>query len=168
LLAEGKWEEADNENRRLLCVVAGSEAVKRKWVYFSEVKSIPVADLQTMDNLWTAYSNGRYGYTVQRKLWMANKRQWGKLFQKIDWVTGENNAYRKWPEGFLWVPDAAKGHLPLTNALRGTQLFEAILLHEAFGGEPEKKKEESSGKDGKAKKKGGGGKLADFASRFKF
>jgi hypothetical protein len=28
--------------------------------------------------------------------------------------------------------DAVKGHLPLTNALRGTQLFEALLQHPAF------------------------------------
>jgi hypothetical protein len=25
-----------------------------------------------------------------------------------------------------------RGHLPLTNALRGTRLFEAIMEHEAF------------------------------------
>ena len=32
----------------------------------------------------------------------------------------------------MYTADAPKGHLPLTNALRGTRLFEAIMEHEAF------------------------------------
>lgn len=47
-------------------------------------------------------------------------------------VQGENNVYRKWPMEFTYGLDAPKGHLPLTNALRGTRLFEAILEHPAF------------------------------------
>ncbi len=39
---------------------------------------------------------------------------------------------RKWPAEFMYTKDAAKGHLPLTNCLRGTQLFAAILEHPAF------------------------------------
>jgi len=38
----------------------------------------------------------------------------------------------KWPGEFQYDAAAVKGHLPLTNALRGTQLFEAILEHPAF------------------------------------
>jgi hypothetical protein len=39
---------------------------------------------------------------------------------------------RKWPSEFQYTTEAAKGHLPLTNCLRGTQLFKAILEHPAF------------------------------------
>ncbi len=41
-------------------------------------------------------------------------------------------ACRKWPQEFNYSMDAPKGHLPLTNCLRGTQLFKAILEHPAF------------------------------------
>jgi hypothetical protein len=41
-------------------------------------------------------------------------------------------AHRKWPQEFDYSQEAPRGHLPLTNALRGTRLFEAILEHEAF------------------------------------
>lgn len=58
-------------------------------------------------------------------------KQFGFQIQ-IDWTVGENNVYRKWPAEFIYSMDAAKGHLPLTNALRGTQLFEALLKHPAF------------------------------------
>lgn len=34
---------------------AGLGAAKRGYVYFSEVKCIPVADMKTVDDLWKAY-----------------------------------------------------------------------------------------------------------------
>ncbi len=50
-LQKGEYQKADDESRALLIKIAGADAVKRGWVYFSEVKSMPVADLQTMDTL---------------------------------------------------------------------------------------------------------------------
>lgn len=133
-LAAGEWEEADNETRRLMCVLAGEGAVKRKWVYFTEVQFIPETDIDTIDRLWKAYSNGRFGFSVQRKIWTAAKRSWKIFFAKIGWTVGERRDYRKFPLDFLWKLDAETptGHLPLTNALRGTQLLEAVLKHPAF------------------------------------
>jgi hypothetical protein len=133
LLEAGEWEKADDEHRRLMCVLAGEEAEDREWVYFTEVDNMPVTDLQTIDALWKFYSNNRFGFSVQRKIWVSQKRQWAKFFKKIDWTTGENGDYRKFPQEFQWRADAAPGHLPLTNALRGTQLLAALLEHPAFG-----------------------------------
>jgi uncharacterized membrane protein YgcG len=123
---------ADDETRALLIRLAGPNAVKRGWVYFTEVAPIPVADLTTLDDLWRAASNNRFGFTVQREMFGQNQKRWQKFFKAIDWVQGENNVYRKWPAEFNYTAEAPKGHLPLTNALRGTQLFEALLAHPAF------------------------------------
>jgi hypothetical protein len=133
-LAAGEWEDADNETRQLMCVLAGEGAVKRKWVYFSEVQFIPATDIDTIDRLWKAYSNDRFGFSVQRKIWTAAKYSWKIFFEKIGWTTGERRDYRKFPLEFLWKLDSETptGHLPLTNALRGTQLLEAVLRHPAF------------------------------------
>ena len=78
------------------------------------------------------YSDGKFGFSVQRKIWIGQKRQWAKFFKAIDWTTGENGNYRKWPEEFIWEKTAAKGHMPLTSALRGTQLLNALLEHPAY------------------------------------
>jgi hypothetical protein len=117
-----------------MCQLAGEEAEAREWVYFTEVKDIAAKDLTTIDALWKAHSGGRFGFSVQRTLYLSEKRKWGAFFKRIGWTMGENGAYRKFPTEFLWAPDAPKGHLPLTNCLRGTQLFAAILEHPAFGG----------------------------------
>lgn len=132
LLKDGKWREAEDETRAKLIEAAGPGAQARNWVYWSEVKSIPVEDMRTLDTLWSAASGGKFGYKVQRDLWLQNRRQWTRFFQAIDWVQGENNVYRKWPTEFKYDVSAPKGHLPLTNALRGTRLFEAIMEHPAI------------------------------------
>ena len=133
LLEAGEWEKADDEHRRLMCVLAGEDAEDREWVYFTEVDNMPATDLRTIDELWKFYSNNRFGFSVQRKIWISQKKQWAKFFKKIDWTTGENGDYRKFPQEFQWRADAAPGHMPLTNALRGTQLLAALLEHPAFG-----------------------------------
>ena len=74
----------------------------------------------------------RFGFSVQREIWLQNRKQWTRLFKEIDWTHTESNYYRKWPQEFKYDTSAPKGHLPLTNCLRGTQLFKAILEHPAF------------------------------------
>ena len=135
MLKEGKWREAEDETRAKLIEAAGPGAQARNWVYWSEVRIIPVEDMRTLDTLWSAASGGKFGYKVQRELWLQSRRQWPRFFKAIDWVQGENNVYRKWPTEFKYDISAPKGHLPLTNALRGTRLFEAILEHPALASE---------------------------------
>jgi hypothetical protein len=89
--------------------------------------------METLDELWKASSGGKFGFSIQRQIWRACDMKWSKFFLAIDWLEGENQKYRAWPAEFVYTVDAAKkGHLPLTNALRGTQLLEAILTHKAF------------------------------------
>lgn len=140
LLAEEKWREAEDETRAKLIEAAGQGARDRNWVYWSEIKNIPVEDMETLDALWAASSNGKFGYRVQRQMWIQNRKQWIRFFRAIDWVQGENDVYRKWPQEFKYEASAPKGHLPLTNALRGTRLFEAILEHPAFDTKKQTKK----------------------------
>eukprot|EP00192_Tetraselmis_astigmatica_P018210 CAMPEP_0117668098 /NCGR_PEP_ID=MMETSP0804-20121206/11342_1 /TAXON_ID=1074897 /ORGANISM="Tetraselmis astigmatica, Strain CCMP880" /LENGTH=248 /DNA_ID=CAMNT_0005475915 /DNA_START=152 /DNA_END=898 /DNA_ORIENTATION=+ len=131
-LEAGEFQEADDITRSLLIQLAGPGAQERGWVYFTEVKNISVKDFKTMDDLWRAYSDGKFGFSVQKNLWSQTSKRWPKFFKRINWVQGENNIYRKWPGEFIYTKDAEKGHLPLTNALRGTELLQAIFNHPAF------------------------------------
>eukprot|EP00850_Spirogloea_muscicola_P002720 SM000010S04358 [mRNA] locus=s10:1187775:1188878:- [translate_table: standard] len=132
-LAAGRWEAADAETRRLLCELAGDGAARRQWVYFSEVPVVPAADLLTLDQLWRAASGGRFGYSVQRRLWRGpSRRRWRDFFAAVGWTHGPNDTYKKFPAEFTWDVAALVGHLPLTNALRGTRLLEGIFEHPAF------------------------------------
>ncbi|CAA7016686.1 unnamed protein product [Microthlaspi erraticum] len=133
------FRKADEETRRLLIQIAGEAAVKRGYVFFSEVKSISVEDLQAIDNLWTKHSDGRFGYSVQRKIWLKVKKDFTRFFIKVEWMKLLDTEvvqynYRAFPDEFKWElnDEMPLGHLPLTNALRGTQLLKCVLSHPAF------------------------------------
>ncbi|XP_026420614.1 tetrapyrrole-binding protein, chloroplastic-like [Papaver somniferum] len=138
-LAEQNFRQADEETRRLIIVLAGEPAQKRGYVFFSEVQFIPVEDLLTMDKLWRQYSDEKFGYSVQKKIWQKQDEDFSNFFRKVGWMKKldteiEQYNYRSFPTEFIWElnDDTPAGHLPLTNALRGTQLLKYIFNHPAF------------------------------------
>ena len=68
MLVEQKFEEADRLTSSYIRQLAGKLAEKRGYVFYSEVKNISVKDLQTIDRLWTIYSTGRFGFSIQAKI----------------------------------------------------------------------------------------------------
>ncbi|KAL5990938.1 hypothetical protein ACLOJK_011844 [Asimina triloba] len=131
---------ADEETRRLLIALTGDAALKRGYVFFSEAQFIPEADLKTIDSLWLQFSGNKFGYSVQKRIWEKKaQKDFSKFFLRVGWMKKldtevEQYNYRSFPDEFIWElkDDTPEGHLPLTNALRGTQLLNSILTHPAF------------------------------------
>ncbi len=67
LLKLGKLKEADHETKRLLLELAGRE--KEGWLLPEDVKRFPPQALSVIDQLWIKNSNGRFGFSVQSKIW---------------------------------------------------------------------------------------------------
>jgi len=67
LLKLGKLKEADHETKRLLLELAGRE--KEGWLLPEDVKRFPPQALLVIDQLWIKNSNGRFGFSVQSKIW---------------------------------------------------------------------------------------------------
>ena len=130
LLTVQDWEAADRMTIQKMCELAGDDAVKRKWLYFTEVDNFPVIDLQTINNLWLVHSEGKFGFSVQREIWLALSRNWENLWSKIGWKNG--NTWTRYPQEFIWSIDAPRGHLPLSNQLRGVRVFASLMAHPAW------------------------------------
>jgi hypothetical protein len=130
LLIAGDLEAADRETTIKLCELAGEGAIARKWIYFTEVESFPVAELQTIDFLWRTYSAAKFGFSIQRELWVGVGKNWDRLWPKIGWKEGIS--FTRYPGGFTWNLDAPRGHLPLSNQLRGVRVMAALMDHPAF------------------------------------
>ena len=52
--------------RDALIIISGSKEKGRDFVYFTDVKRIPNTDLATIERLWNKFSNGKFGYSVQK------------------------------------------------------------------------------------------------------
>ncbi|MFM7423808.1 MAG: GUN4 N-terminal ARM-like repeat domain-containing protein [Elainella sp.] len=131
LLAKQEFQAADRLTLEKLCELAGELALQRKWLYFTEVGSFPNTDLQTINSLWLVHSEGKFGFSVQRDLWLAVGKNWEKLWYQIGWKTGNN--WTRYPQEFTWSLEAPKGHLPLSNQLRGVRVIAALLSHPVWG-----------------------------------
>ena len=126
-LVRQDFQTADLLTLQKLCELAGEAAAQRKWLYFTEVAQFPHLDLQTIDRLWLVYSEGKFGYSVQRKLWLSLGRDFSKLWLKIGWKK-ENN-WTRYPEEFIWNLTAPMGHLPTSNQLRGAKVITSLFSH---------------------------------------
>ena len=127
LLAKQDFQGADVVTLQKLCELAGAAAIERKWIYFTEVESFPVEDLRTLDRLWLMYSEGKFGFSVQRRIWLSVGQDFSKLWTKIGWKIG--NSWTRYPKEFTWDLTAPSGHLPLSNQLRGVRVIDAIFAH---------------------------------------
>jgi GUN4-like len=130
LLAKREFQQADKLTNELLCELAGEVAIQRKWIYFTDVDRFPVVDLQTINALWLAHSEGKFGYSVQRDIWLASGKSWDKFWPKIHWKNG--NIWTRYPQEFTWDLTAPRGHLPLSNQLRGVRVIAALFAHPAW------------------------------------
>lgn len=129
-LIQQDYELADRLTLQKMCELAGPNAVKRKWLYFTEVNIFPPLDLQTLDQLWLTYSEGKFGFSKQREIWLGVGKNWEKFWPKIAWKDG--NIWTRYPGGFIWSLEAPVGHLPLTNQLRGVRVMDALMNHPAW------------------------------------
>ena len=130
LLTAQDFQAADRITLQKLCELAGPAAVQRKWLYFTEVENFTITDLQTINTLWLVHSEGKFGFSVQREIWLSLEKNWEKFWSKIGWKTGNN--WTRYPDGFTWNLTAPKGHLPLSNQLRGVRVIASLLSHPAW------------------------------------
>lgn len=133
LIAQQDFQAADRLTLQKLCELAGNNAVERGWLYFTEVEKFPTTDLQTINNLWLLHSEGKFGFSVQREIWLAVGKNFAKLWPKIGWKTDNN--WTRYPHEFVWDLSAPKGHLPLSNQLRGVRVMASVLAHPAWSTE---------------------------------
>ncbi|MEE3717153.1 GUN4 domain-containing protein [Tumidithrix elongata RA019] len=67
LLAAGKWQEANQETWNVMCQALH----KAKGTHLSpeDINKIPCQDFSMIDRLWQEYSQGRFGFSVQNRLY---------------------------------------------------------------------------------------------------
>lgn len=68
LLQAGRWLEANEETTNLMLEIAGEE---KRYLDASSLANFPCIDLRTIDTLWVKYSHGRFGFSVQQRIWQS-------------------------------------------------------------------------------------------------
>lgn len=114
LLSNQKFEEADQETWRLLLEI--SNRVEYGSLNIGSLRQFPLNDLQIIDQLWCLLSNGRFGFSVQKRIYerlggsiIFDFQIWQKLGGQVGWFNGED-----WLtySHLTFDLDAPEGHLP--------------------------------------------------------
>jgi hypothetical protein len=113
LLKAGKWRDADLETWELMKKLTKRE--QEGWLRIEDVKNFPRQELRKMDQLWVKYSNGKFGFSVQKQIWLELG---GKLDGEPDWDTfGKLGSRVGWRKNNEWL--SYESHTFSTNALPG-------------------------------------------------
>lgn len=124
-LKNGQWEEADQETYRLMITTVGKEV--GQWFDREELLNFPCEELKAIDGLWLTHSNGHFGFSVQKNIYLSEKcggiadgryyeEAWDKFCHEIGWQ--ERGEYV--PIKYSTASQA--GHLPAPFAAIGADL----------------------------------------------
>lgn len=107
LLAAGKWKEADQETKAVMLKLAHRE--KEGWLNPESIEKLSSSDLLTIDNLWVQYSKGRFGFSVQKQIWLSLRGEY-QFGSRVGWRT-RSGVWRAYNE-LTFSSAAPVGHLP--------------------------------------------------------
>jgi hypothetical protein len=125
LLADGKWKEADEETLAVLFKAAAQE--HEGFLDIESIETFPCADLCTIDRLWVKYSNGRFGFSVQKRIWESVVRESVGLKPREYYYGYDFGKHVGWCVKGEWLDEseltygenAPEGHLPTYCLLDG-------------------------------------------------
>jgi serine protease Do len=116
LLKAGKWRDADLETWKLMLKLTKRE--REGWLRVDDVKNFPRQELRKMDQLWVKYSNGKFGFSVQKQIWLdlggkLDGKPDGDTFVKLSDRVGwrKNNDWLLYKD-YTFSTNAPRGHLP--------------------------------------------------------
>lgn len=115
LLILGKLKEADQETATIILKLTNRQ--KQGWIDQHHVEQLPCHELEIINQLWYEGSNGRFGFSVQKKLYQSlggqpeyNAKIWRDFGDKVGWRQHNNWLSYKELNFNLWAP---QGHLPM-------------------------------------------------------
>ena len=92
LLAAGEWKEADIETALVMLQVAGQEEEGWGWgLSIEDLEKFSCEDLHAINKLWVKYSDGRFGFSVQKRIWLE---EGGKVDYETECRLGDRVGWR--------------------------------------------------------------------------
>lgn len=107
LLASGQLQKADEETGEIMRKIA--RRVDAGWLREEDIAEFPSLDLDTIDNLWTKYSDERFGFSVQSRIWKKVEENYAKFGDAVGWRLNYN---WQWYSDLTFNLNAPVGHLP--------------------------------------------------------
>ncbi|MEO1432998.1 MAG: AAA-like domain-containing protein [Cyanobacteria bacterium J06633_8] len=114
LLANRKWREADRKTSLLMLFVDERKTERGTYHNASSMFNFSCQILQDIDSLWVQHSNGRFGFSIQKKIWLKTGSRLGieyrypsvKFFRQFKQSDYDN--YRLYASRIGWYSNQGK------------------------------------------------------------
>ena len=112
-LKNQQWKEADDETYRLMITTVGKD--EGQWFEEDDLLSFPCEELLSINQLWVKYGEGRFGFSVQKELYLEcggiadrkyHKEAWESFCNTNGWM--EKGQYME----AVYDTSSPRGHLP--------------------------------------------------------
>lgn len=113
-LQAGEWKKANYETSLIVGILAGVSnlATIKSWEFFDNIDNISCEDLKIIDKLWLKYSYGRFGFSVQHRLYKTLNRNSFELAKELGWVSRDSHSTFKFSSKLHFGLHANIGQLP--------------------------------------------------------
>lgn len=130
LLADGDWQKADEQTRNIILETSGRKSGGK--LDKQAIQSFPSKDSYTIDRLWVEYSRGRFGLSIQKKIFKNANQKKQPFGEAIGWSNkaGLFRGFFAWKtySELTFEIDAPEGHLPVWGA-KDKSIFTDYFLH---------------------------------------
>jgi hypothetical protein len=134
-LKNGQWKEADQETYQLMITTVGKDV--GQWFESEELLNFPCEELKTIDGLWVKHSNGHFGFSVQKDIYLEcggiadgkyYQEAWNQFCHILGWAKegkymsikyelGSPKGHLPWYFGETWIGGWHRGISSLTSKL---------------------------------------------------
>ncbi|MBD2057331.1 GUN4 domain-containing protein [Oculatella sp. FACHB-28] len=114
LLKAQRWQEADQETYKVMIRAVGKN--EGDWFDPDELLNFPCTDLKTIDSLWVKYSNGKFGFSVQKEIYLEcgglpdgqyHREAFKKFGDRVGWRKN-----KQWVRVTYSTSSGERGYLP--------------------------------------------------------
>ena len=96
-LKNRQWEKADEETERLMLQIGDKD--EKGYLSLDDIKNFPCEELRTINDLWSDSSDGKFGFTIQKPIWLY----WGGKIGEY-----KNGSYKKFTEKVKWYNEKTR------------------------------------------------------------
>jgi hypothetical protein len=117
-LKNGQWKEADDETYRLMITTVGKE--EGQYFESDELLNFPCEELLAIDGLWVKYSQGKWGFSVQKRIYVEcgakldgkypSDKIWEKFGDRVGW--GKDNRWIRYDSFIFHLSLSPVGEFP--------------------------------------------------------
>ncbi|MBN3880280.1 AAA-like domain-containing protein [Nostoc sp. JL23] len=113
-------ESADRETNKLMLNIAKRE--RKGYLNLDNINTFSCGRLQKIEQLWVSYSANRFGFSVQKKIWIDTKNRLG--VKPGDWNDKDSENYLRFAKAVGWYDDKIED---TTSRSRGAVSYDDLI-----------------------------------------